>query len=71
MPWLADAIISDTSIKAHETRVVKYSDVLKEGDTVVVKFGYYVVNPEAAKKLEITDKSVTEFIVLTKKRFSI
>jgi len=71
MPWLADAIISDTSIKALETRTVKYGDVLKEGDTVVVKFGYYVVNPKAAKKLEITDKSVTEFIVLTKKRFSI
>ncbi len=43
--------------------------MLKEGDTVVVKFGYYVVNPKAAKKLEITDKSVTEFVVLTKKRF--
>jgi len=71
MPWLADAIISDTSIKALETRTVKYDDVLKEGDTVVVKFGYYVVNPKAAKKLEITDKSVTEFIVLTKKRFTI
>ena len=71
MPWLADAIISDTSIKALETRTVKYGDVLKEGDTVIVKFGYYVVNPKAAKKLEITDKSVTEFIVLTKKRFSI
>ncbi len=71
MPWLADAIISDTSIKALETRTVKYEDMIKEGDTVVVKFGYYVVNPKAAKKLEITDKSVTEFIVLTKKRFSI
>ena len=69
MPWLADAIISDTSIKAHETRVVKYGDTLQKGDTVVVKFGYYVVNPKAAKKLEITDKRVTKFIVLTKKRF--
>jgi DNA-directed RNA polymerase subunit RPC12/RpoP len=69
MPWLADAIISDTSIKAHETRVVKYGDTLQKGDTVVVKFGYYVVNPKAAKKLEITDKSVTKFIVLTKKKF--
>ena len=71
MPWVADAVISDTSIKAHETREVKYDDILKEGDAVVVKFGYYVVNPEAAKNLEITDKSVTEFIVLTKKRFTI
>jgi len=56
MPWMADAIICDT---------------IKEGDTVIVKFGYYIVNPKAAKKLKITDKSVTEFIVLTKKRFSI
>ena len=71
MPWLADAVISDTSIKAHETRTVKYDDVLKEGDTVVVKFGYHVVNPKAAKKLGIEDKSATEFIVLTKKRFKI
>ena len=71
MPWLADSIISDTSIKALETRTINYTDALQEGDAVVVKFGYYVVNPEAAKKLEITDESVTEFVVLTKKRFTI
>ena len=71
MPWLADAIISDSSIKAHETRTVNYNDVVKEGDTVVVQFGYYVVNPKSAKKLEITDEKVTEFIVLTRKRFTI
>ncbi|HIP18511.1 MAG TPA: hypothetical protein EYG78_04155 [Sulfurovum sp.] len=71
MPWLADAIISDTTIKALETRVVKYKESLKKGDAIVVKFGYYVVNPKTAKKLEITDRSVTEFIVLSKKRFEI
>lgn len=71
MPWLADAVISDTSIKAHETRMVKYSENLKKGDTVIVEFGYYVVNPKIAKKLGITDKSVTTFIVLSKKRFKI
>jgi len=71
MPWLADAIISDTSIKAHETRKVSYSDTLQKGDAVIIEFGYYMVNPNAAKKLEITDKSVTEFIILTKKRVTI
>ena len=71
MPWLADAVISDTSIKAHETRKVSYDETLKKGDTVIVEFGYFIVNPNAAKKLEITDKSVTEFIVLTRKRFTI
>jgi hypothetical protein len=71
MPWLADAVISDTSIKALETRKVTYDTELQKGDTVIVEFGYYIVNPKAAEKLDIEDKSVTEFIVLTKKRFTI
>ena len=71
MPWLADAIISDTSIKALETRKINYDTVLQAGDTIVVKFGYFVVNPKAAKTLEITDKKVTKFVVLTRKRFKI
>jgi len=71
MPWVADAIISDTSIKAHETRTVKYDTVLQKGDSVLIKFGYYVVNPKAAEKLNITDERATQFIVLTKKRISI
>ena len=71
MPWLANAVISDTSIKAHETRKVSYTDALQKGDTVIIKFGYFMVNPKAAKKLEITNKGVTKFIVLTKKRVTI
>ena len=71
MPWLANAIISDTSIKALETRKVSYDTTLQKGDTLVVEFGYYIVNSKAAKKLDIADKSVTEFIILTKKRFLI
>ncbi len=71
MPWLADSIISDTSIKALETRKISFDATLEKGDTVLVEFGYYVVNPKAAKMLNITDKSVTEFIVLTKERFKI
>jgi DNA-directed RNA polymerase subunit RPC12/RpoP len=71
MPWLADAVSSDTSIKALETRKVTYDTELQKGDTVIVEFGYYIVNPKAAEKLDIEDKSVTEFIVLTKKRFTI
>jgi hypothetical protein len=71
MPWLADAVISDTSIKAHETRKVPYDTPLQKGDAVIIEFGYYMVNPKAAKALEITDKSVTEFIILTKERVEI
>jgi len=71
MPWMADTVLKDTLIKAHETRHVNYKTTLLKGDSVVVEFGYYLVNPKAAKKLKITDKSVTKFIVLTKKRFNI
>jgi len=69
MPWLADSVISDTSIKAHETRDVSYQTVLKKGDTVIVEFGYYLVNPKAAERLGITDKDATGFIHLKKVRF--
>lgn len=71
MPWLANEVLKDSLIKALETRKVTYTTKLQKGDTVVVKFGYYLVNPKAAKKLNITDKRVTEFIVLTQKRFKI
>lgn len=71
MPWLANEALKDSLIKALETRKVTYGTKLKKGDVVLLEFGYHVVNPKAAKKLGISDKSVTEFIVLTKRRISI
>ncbi|MBA1419835.1 MAG: hypothetical protein FAF03_02985 [Epsilonproteobacteria bacterium] len=71
MPWVADSELKNTLIKAHETRTVDYDTPLEKGDTVVIEFGYYLVNPKAAKKLNITDELVTEFIILTRKRVEI
>ncbi len=71
MPWVADSELKNTLIKAHEIRKVTYDTPLKKGDSVVIKFGYYLVNPKDGKKLGITDESVTKFTVLTKKRVSI
>ena len=71
MPWLANEILKDTLIKALETRKVTYNTLLQKGDVVILEFGYHLVNPKAAKKLGITDKSATKFIVLKKKRISI
>ena len=71
MPWLAETVLKDTLIKALEKRKVDYSTVLQKGDEVTVKFGYYLVNPHAAKKLGIKDKKVTDFKVLTQKRFKL
>ena len=70
MPWLADSIISDNSIKALETRKISYDNILQSGDKLVVIFGYYPVNDKSAKKLKITDQGATQFIILKRERFS-
>ena len=70
MPWIADSIISDTTIKALETRVVKYKTHIEDGDSVIVEFGYYLANPKAAKKLGLDDGSdASKFIILKERRF--
>ena len=71
MPWLATEVLKDTTIKAHEKRKVAFDAALQKGDSVVVKFGYYIANPKATKKLGIQDPNAAKFIILTKKRFDI
>ena len=71
MPWLADSVIKDTTIKALETRAVSFDTVLEKGDKVMVEFGYHVVDPATAKKLGLAGSSATEFIVLTHEQFEI
>jgi len=71
MPWLADTVLKDTTIKAHEKRVVHFDTLLQKGDTVVIELGYYVTNPKIAAKLGIKDTELTEFTRLTKKRITI
>jgi len=71
MPWLADTVLKDTSIKALETREERYDKVLKSGDKVEVVLGYYLANPKAAKKLGLEGDASTEFTVLTQKMVEI
>jgi hypothetical protein len=66
MPWLADTVLADTTIRAHETRVLHYGYKLQKGDMVTLELGYYLVNPKAADKLGIKDRKATSFIVLTR-----
>jgi hypothetical protein len=69
MPWIADVVLSDTTIKAHEKRVIKYDVAILKGDKVKVEFGYHLVNPKAAKKLGLSDKDSSKFIILKDKIF--
>ena len=62
MPWLANSVIKDTTIKAFERKTFEIP--IKQGDKVEATLGYYLVNPKAAKKLGIEDKKLLEFKVL-------
>jgi hypothetical protein len=72
MPWVANAVLKDSMIKANETRVVTYDTMLHQGDRVEVQLGYYVVNPKALKKLNLEgDKALEKFTILKDQYFTI
>ncbi len=71
MPWLADTVIKDTSIKALERRVETFNVVLQKGDRVEAELGYSLVNPKAAGKLGIHEPSATEYRVLSRRVFGV
>ncbi len=69
-PWLADSVIHDTTIKAHEKRTLSYDIPLERGDSVTVTLGYHIVNPKMAEKLGITEEHYIRFIPFTQRHFS-
>jgi len=71
MPWLATDIIKDNSIKAFEKRKISFNEGLQKDDILVVEFGYYLIKPKIAKKLNIKEKNLTKFIVLKREKFPI
>ncbi|MCH9813397.1 MAG: cytochrome c family protein [Epsilonproteobacteria bacterium] len=71
MPWLADSVISDNSIKAFEKRALSFTQKLQIGDQVTATFGYHIVNEKSAKLLNIQEQKNLDFIVLTKKQFTL
>lgn len=70
MPWLANSVIKDTTIKAYETRKVTFDTPLHAGDQIILRFGYHKVNPKAATTLGIGEDE-TKFITLVKETLTI
>ncbi|WP_456450594.1 multiheme c-type cytochrome [Hydrogenimonas sp.] len=70
MPWVATEVLKENGIGAKETRTFAFDATLRKGDRVTVTLGYYIVNPKAAKKLGITDESLSEFKVLKSQTFA-
>jgi hypothetical protein len=70
MPWQANSVLKDSTIKAYESMSKNFNIKLQKGDEVEAIFGYYIVNPKIAKKLKITDKEATKFRVLKRVSFT-
>jgi len=69
-PWVANAVVKDTMIKANEKRVVTYKKQLQKGDKVHVTLGYFLVKPKALKKFGLEKDAVAKkFYVLKKETF--
>jgi hypothetical protein len=72
VPWLADEVVKHTQIKANETRVVHFDEKLQSNDNVIVTLGQYILNPKAAKKLDLQDnKELSKFRIFKQEQFNV
>jgi len=72
MPWLANQILEDTMLKAGESRTIKYDTQVNIGDTIEAEFGFYLVNPEMDKALNLINiKEATKFNILKTDYFQV
>jgi len=70
-PWVATEVLKDTQIQAKENRVIHFDKVLQSNDKVIAQFGYYIVNPKMAKKLNIQDSKATAFTLFKEEIFHV
>ncbi len=70
-PWSATTILKDTMLKANENRVIKYQTELKPKDEVNIEFGYFLINPKVAKKLNLENDKVSKYKILKSKNIFI
>ena len=70
MPWSATEIVKAHTIEANAKTEIELPFPVQKGDRVTVTLGYFIVNPKAAAKLGITDKSLTTFKRLKSQTFA-
>ena len=71
MPWKASTTLTDTMIQAKEKRVVEYDFKVLKGDKVDIVLGWFLVNPNSLKTLQLEKNEIaTEFHVFKKESFS-
>ena len=71
MPWKASTTLKNTMIQANEKRSVTYDFAIEKGDRVNIVLGWYLVNPQALKPLNLENEKVaTEFHEFKKESFT-
>ncbi|WP_457748097.1 multiheme c-type cytochrome [Sulfurimonas sp.] len=71
-PWIATQLLKNTQIQAKELRKIFFSYPLQSGDKLLVTLGHYIVNPQAAKKLNLSkNKKLTQFRVFKEEQFNV
>ena len=71
-PWLANEVVQDTMIKGKETREVVYNKELQKGDKVHAVLGYYLVEPEVAKKFAVKEtENIKKFHILKDETYTV
>ena len=72
LPFIANSIVRDDQIKAHESRKLHFNNTLQSGDAVDIRLGHYIVNAEAAKMLGLEgNKEVTKFTLFKQENVNI
>jgi len=71
MPWIANEVVKDSMINGYEKRAIEFKESLKSRDRVEVTLGYYIVNPKVAKKINIKDSKLHNFIELKYKNYNV
>ena len=70
-PWLADSILKDSTIRAHESRTFHYKTPLEPGDLLTLTLGYHPVDPAMAKKIPGIPKEAIRFLPIKQRSWTI
>ena len=62
LPFVANEVVKDDQIQAHESRKIHFNTPLQSNDAVDIRLGHYIVNAESAKALGLEgNKELTKF----------
>jgi len=71
LPWEANRVLKDSSIKANEKRDIKFDFNIEPNDEIEATLGYFIVKPNILEKLKIEDKKLKKFVIIKQQYFKV